>query len=387
MASELTLVPPRRLGVLLLERRLAAGTTIDELAARSGGRYRVSDLIDVEQGRRFLADDTVAELARLYQVDVSTVVPARSVLVVDLDAGSLGVDHEVLSLPDGGDLDTVLDRYLALLHLLRGTRPGTRLPLREADLDALAMALEGSVTQIERRLAALMLAGGGRQYPSLRERLAVPAAGLLVGLTTVGALVLIPAPHPPGPTLHDVGAAALTSTTGAGVTGGAELGPATRVERDFSAAGSRADEEAVRVGLAALEMVSWPWQQHLPGWTVRIAGPDSGLRGNTNIPSRTVTVHVRPGDTPESVAGVLAHELGHAIDVTWLGEAERNRWLQARGMDGPWWVEAGAADFHVGSGDFAEAVAALLVGSPSKATHGPFTDAQLDLARQLVPGL
>ncbi|MCB0995773.1 MAG: hypothetical protein KDB21_11815 [Acidimicrobiales bacterium] len=369
-ASALTLVPPRRLGVLLLEQRLHDGASLDDLAARSGGRYRVSDLLDVEQGRARIDDADLTDLAALYGVDASTVVPARTELVVDLDELHIGFDDALHALPADAGVDAVLDRYLSLLHLLRGTRPGTRLPLRDADLATLASTLEHSVVELERRLVALMLVGGAHQYSDLRHRLAVPAAGLLVGLTTVGALVLIPAPRPNRATLMPV-----TTTAFAG---DVELGPATSVIRGV---------DPLSVGGAAEQLVTWPWEDHLPGWSIEFAGPDEVLRGNTNVPNRTITIHVRPTDTPSDLAGVLAHELGHAIDVTYFDDGDRARWLDARGLDVEWWVDSGTSDFHAGAGDFAEAVAAVLVSSPSDSAHGEFTPAQLTLVRELVPGL
>jgi hypothetical protein len=56
-----------------------------------------------------------------------------------------------------------------------------------------------------------------------------------------------------------------------------------------------------------------------------------------------------------------------------------------RGLDGLWWPESGAADFAVGAGDFAEAVAAVLTGSPSDAIAGEFTVEELALAGSMLP--
>ncbi len=99
------------------------------------------------------------------------------------------------------------------------------------------------------------------------------------------------------------------------------------------------------------------------------SGPASGYRGNTNTVNRTITVYVCADDTPTDVAGVLAHELGHAFDVMYLDGAARAAWQDLRGLDGPWWPDSGAADFHVGAGDFAEAFARLVADSPSDAAR------------------
>jgi len=54
-------------------------------------------------------------------------------------------------------------------------------------------------------------------------------------------------------------------------------------------------------------------------------------------------------------------------------------------IETPWWPDGEVGDFGVGAGDFAEAVAAVVVGSPSDSDHGPFSDSDLELVRSLVP--
>ena len=97
-----------------------------------------------------------------------------------------------------------------------------------------------------------------------------------------------------------------------------------------------------------------------------------------------VTIYVRDGDTPSQVAEILAHELGHALDLELLSNEQRLEWLAARGMPQVWWVDDGHTDFEAGQGDFAEAVAALWVGSPSDSHHGSFTPEQLGLAASFI---
>jgi hypothetical protein len=73
-----------------------------------------------------------------------------------------------------------------------------------------------------------------------------------------------------------------------------------------------------------------------------------------------VEVFVRGGDTPEVLAHVIAHELGHAVDVTYLNDAQRAAWLSARGVGrGAVWFpgQSGVSDFATGAGDFAESFA------------------------------
>jgi hypothetical protein len=75
---------------------------------------------------------------------------------------------------------------------------------------------------------------------------------------------------------------------------------------------------------------------------------------------------VRESQSTELLAHVIAHELGHAVDVTLNDGPDRRRWEDARGLDSaPWWPGNGATDFSTGAGDFAESFAAWQVGDAS----------------------
>jgi hypothetical protein len=139
------------------------------------------------------------------------------------------------------------------------------------------------------------------------------------------------------------------------------------------------------IGAAAEALIPYDFRAALPDWTVSYAEPRSGYLGNTNTVTRTITVYISDDATPEAVAGVLAHEVGHAMDVMFLNDDARQRWLTSRGIDEPWWPQSGAGDFHLGAGDFAEAVAVILANSPSDSHHAPFTAAQLALVAAFTP--
>ena len=99
-------------------------------------------------------------------------------------------------------------------------------------------------------------------------------------------------------------------------------------------------------------------------------------------------MYVRDGDTAQSLAGILAHELGHAIDVTHFKDADRAVWLEARGQSGAqWWPDAYASDFETGAGDWAEAFAYWALGDPnSSRLAGTPNSAQLAVVRNLISG-
>jgi hypothetical protein len=101
------------------------------------------------------------------------------------------------------------------------------------------------------------------------------------------------------------------------------------------------------------------------GYTLRVAGPVAGLRGQTDTAARTITLFVAPHDAPHVVAHDLAHEIGHAFDARRLTAAQRAAWLRARGAPGARWFPGRAgSDYRSGAGDFAEVFALCHASSP-----------------------
>lgn len=142
-------------------------------------------------------------------------------------------------------------------------------------------------------------------------------------------------------------------------------------------------------GDAALESISYPWQQLLPGWTIEFLPEKSGLYGLTLVPEKRIEVYVRDSQPEALLAHVIAHELGHAIDVTLNDGPDRRAWEEARGTgSSPWWPGNGTTDFSTGAGDFAESFAAWQVGSGSfrSTLADPPTDAQIELLARLAAG-
>ena len=142
-----------------------------------------------------------------------------------------------------------------------------------------------------------------------------------------------------------------------------------------------------RVGAEALQQISYPWQQSLPGWRIRFLPGRSGLLGATWPEDQQIDLYVRAEHTADDVAHVLAHEMGHAIDVTWFGPDDRAAWRAARGFapERAWFGQAGESDYATPSGDFAEAFAVWQVGANRyRGVAGPRPDAdQLALVAQL----
>ena len=128
------------------------------------------------------------------------------------------------------------------------------------------------------------------------------------------------------------------------------------------------------------------WEAILPGWEINYLDSDERFRGLTYPYDKSIDMFVRDNDTPESLAGILAHELAHAIDVEHFGDGERNDWRDARDLGGaPWWPDAYAGDFATGAGDFAESFAYWALGDNSSSELGGNpTDEQLQLIESFL---
>lgn len=119
-----------------------------------------------------------------------------------------------------------------------------------------------------------------------------------------------------------------------------------------------ASPELQDLATAAITEITYPWQEMLPEWTIQFVPGSTKVAGYTWSSDRHIEVFVRPGDDASSLARVLAHELGHAVDVTFNTGDDRREWLaQRKASSEDWWPAAGQADFSAGAGDFAEAFA------------------------------
>lgn len=169
-----------------------------------------------------------------------------------------------------------------------------------------------------------------------------------------------PAPSPPPAHPESLAAPSAPAAEPAGLPVKTPLAtPATRPTARSKDSGGAAtgQERDRRVELASLIVrTRFDWTRWLPGWRVEFLGPRRGYQGSTFPRERLVQVYVRPTMSVDQIAHVLAHELGHAVDVVLLDDTVRGAINIARGRDATamWWVDAGATDFASGSGDWAE---------------------------------
>ena len=145
----------------------------------------------------------------------------------------------------------------------------------------------------------------------------------------------------------------------------------------------------LEVGEAALAAIRFDWRSSFPEWSVDFLPGRSGLRALTYPNERRVEIYVRDSDTLDSLRRVIAHELGHVVDVELNSGADRERWILERGL-GPsvdWWPSPSSPDFGTGAGDFAEAFAVWETGIRSQSTVAGQPDSDdLRLLEELSTG-
>lgn len=179
----------------------------------------------------------------------------------------------------------------------------------------------------------------------------------------------------------------------AGPTAAAHLHPEHEIEAGDAWSTPRGDEptdpEIQQRGAEALARITYPWRERLPGWEIQFHAAETGAYGYTLTQERHIDIYVRADQSDDLLAHVVAHEIGHAIDVALNDSDDRRRWEDQRRIgDAPWWPDNRAADFATGAGDFAECFAAWQVGSAAfrSGIGTPPSAADLDLLQELASG-
>jgi hypothetical protein len=146
------------------------------MARSSKGRFTRRELQRAEAGRLLLRPDTVADLARLYGVDVSDVLPeARPGL--DIRADGVLRSGGAMTTFTPGDSASLVTAYFRLTRQLRQLDDRDTMPLRQDDLRCIAQFLEQSAAP-SKYLEAVLAA-------SMAERRVV-AGSLIAGAVTLG---------------------------------------------------------------------------------------------------------------------------------------------------------------------------------------------------------
>ena len=112
----------------------------------------------------------------------------------------------------------------------------------------------------------------------------------------------------------------------------------------------------------ALGRLSYPWREL--GFELVVAPGRAGLYARTTASPRQIVLYHRVGQTAEQLEFVLAHEIGHAIDLSRLTPQDRAAWREVRGIpaDADWFGCNDCDDLATPAGDFAESFAAWQAG-------------------------
>jgi hypothetical protein len=134
-----------------------------------------------------------------------------------------------------------------------------------------------------------------------------------------------------------------------------------RTSPTMAAARTEPSPEAVR-NEAAMALIEIPWQQLK--YDIVFLPARRGFRAMTFSQEHKIEIYARPDDDSLRLARTIAHELGHAIDLTYNTTKSRKKWKQLRGIDAstPWFGCNRCSDHNTPAGDFAETFALLLFG-------------------------
>lgn len=193
-------------------------------------------------------------------------------------------------------------------------------------------------------------------------------------------------PPPTAPAAPAPAVLAAPSGTGDGPTPSVALPPS--VPGGARAMERLGSDSARKVASQALGRIRFDWKAQLPGWQIRFLPGRAGLRGSTFPDQHVIEVYVRSDDRPDGLSHVIAHEMGHAVDVSRLGPVQHELWMRARGIPDsvPWFPGASSArDYATGAGDWAESFASWQSGVGWYSELGPPPDAvQVALMAQLA---
>src|SRR5262249_25562373 len=111
-----------------------------------------------------------------------------------------------------------------------------------------------------------------------------------------------------------------------------------------------------------LAFINFPWQQL--NYQIVFGSPRHGLRAMIFPDKHRIEIYARPADSARLLAYDIAHELGHAIDLTFNTAEIRQKWMELRGIQPatPWFGCEKFSDFNPPSGDFAETFVFLFRG-------------------------
>lgn len=189
---------PQRLGLLLADARTRRGLRLADVTAQLGGVLQPAELMALESGAFVPPRETLARLSAVYGVSARDLVPPRDHLVIDTVEGYLragqhiallerpvrGVAHDPGAEPNdqGVGRHDLLSRYLEMIWELRAVEPGSRIPLRDPDLEVLGESLGSAPDDVRSELTTLMDSASRMDRASGADTIRTPKRRVLVGL-------------------------------------------------------------------------------------------------------------------------------------------------------------------------------------------------------------
>lgn len=141
----------------------------------------------------------------------------------------------------------------------------------------------------------------------------------------------------------------------------------------------------IRRGEAALARI--PYSLSSIGFSISFHPGRGGVKGLTYHDRNHIDVFIADSMSDGELLNVIAHEIGHAVDLMLTSYDDRAAWYAARGIHPatPWWPVGIVPDFATPAGDFAECFAYWAVGSPSRSAFGSCANTT-QLMSQMVRG-
>lgn len=176
----------RKVGEQLRSARRASRRPLWHLARSSGGRFRASQLRDAEAGLLPLDAATVAELAALYGIDVTTFLPSRDEgLTIDPSGTVSASDRTVPFEP--GDPISLVAAYFTLVRELRSVSDNHQITLRKSDVSVIAEYL-GEQGERSALLEAMVAVAEAQRRVTVSSLLVGAASAGLIELPTESAV-------------------------------------------------------------------------------------------------------------------------------------------------------------------------------------------------------
>ncbi len=282
-------MPPGRLGELLRAARKRRGWKRKQAAARAG--TTAEKLRAYERGTRRIPAEVCARLADCYGEHLIAHITPREPLDVSAVTAA------------GGEDDTLAD-FVYLVRRLRRAKAGEPLPLRAADVAALASALDADPETIELRIMDVL--GCSPEEASslhrelLRRRIVLPVAGLAASVVAIAGVQAAQAA-----TDRPVRLAVTSAEVTAPPTTGITLAPPTtiavppRTTSTTRAAPRPVPDESTPRAVHLVPPPPLPAGSPLPGgWYPLPEQPPTDVTPPSIDPNDNTPVGILPGETP-----------------------------------------------------------------------------------------